>query len=438
MADRISAIRGNQIKDGTVTKDELNADVAGLGLVGGAGSALDVNVDDNTIEITGDSVNIKANGVTETELVDDFIKQSELLDEDNFVSNSATQPPSQQSTKAYVDAVAQGLDLKDSVRVATTAAGTLTTSFENGDTIDNIVLATNDRILIKDQATKTENGVYIVNASGAPTRTTDYASGAEVAGTFMFVEEGDTNADSGWVCTSNDSADTVGTNDLDYTHFSGAGQITAGNGLTKTGNTLDVNVDDSSIEINADTLRVKASGISAAMLAESYIEQTDVDDSSIEFAGGTLNVKALGIDTAELAASAVTNAKLATDAVKPSNVDTLTEAGAGVDGFVLTYDDASGRFDLTVKSSVADVVTESDIVKEDFSSSLNGSLTDFTLSDLPVDASIAVYINGSYQLEGASNDYELNPDSGDTQKIRINGDALEAGEVLQVAYVKNN
>ena len=163
------------------------------------------------------------------------------------------------ASKSYVDATKSGLDVKDSVRVATTAAGTLASSFENGDAIDGITLATDDRILIKNQADGSENGIYTVNASGAPTRATDYDANSEVTGgAFCFVEEGTTNADTGWVL-SNDGAITVGTTALTYTQFSGAGLITAGAGMTKSGNTLSVNVDDTTLEVNgSDNLQIKS------------------------------------------------------------------------------------------------------------------------------------------------------------------------------------
>ena len=173
------------------------------------------------------------------------------------------------ATKAYVDSQLQGLDVKNSVRVATTANGTLSSAFANGQTVDGISLATGDRILLKDQSTGSENGIYTVNASGAPTRATDFDENSEVTGgTFFFVEEGTANADNGFVMT-NDGTVTVGTTALVFTQFSGAGQVIAGSALTKTGNTLNVGVDNSSIEVNSDALRVKASGITNAMLAGS-------------------------------------------------------------------------------------------------------------------------------------------------------------------------
>ena len=173
------------------------------------------------------------------------------------------------ATKAYVDSQLQGLDVKNSVRVATTANGTLSTAFANGQTVDGVTLATGDRILLKNQSTGSQNGIYTVNASGAPTRATDFDEDSEVTGgTFFFVEEGTTNGDNGFVMT-NDGTVTVGSTALVFTQFSGAGQVIAGAALTKSGNTLNVGVDNSSIEVNSDALRVKASGITNAMLAGS-------------------------------------------------------------------------------------------------------------------------------------------------------------------------
>jgi hypothetical protein len=160
------------------------------------------------------------------------------------------------ATKAYVDAAAYAIDWKASVRVATTAAGTLATDYENGDTIDGVVLATGNRILIKNQVAGEDNGIYVVQASGAPVRSTDADVNAEVtSGLSVFVNEGTANADSGWVLITEDPI-TLGTTSLSFTQFTGLGQITAGTGLTKTGNTIDA-VGGAGILASADSLDIE-------------------------------------------------------------------------------------------------------------------------------------------------------------------------------------
>jgi hypothetical protein len=160
------------------------------------------------------------------------------------------------ATKAYVDSAAQGIDWKASVRVATTATGTLASAFANGSTVDGVTLATGDRILIKNQSTGSQNGIYVVQATGAPVRSTDADADAEVTANFaVFVEEGTANADSGWVLTNNGTV-TVGTTALAFTQFTGLGQITAGDGLTKTANTLNVVGTADRITANGDSIDI--------------------------------------------------------------------------------------------------------------------------------------------------------------------------------------
>ena len=144
------------------------------------------------------------------------------------------------ATKSFVESTAQGLDVKDSVVAATTGNITISTALNNGDTLDGVTLSNNDRVLVKDQSTASENGIYIVGSS--PSRATDLAAGADAAGMFTFVEQGSVNADNGFVCTSNKGSAVVGTNNLTYAQFSGAGNITAGDGLDKSGNTLSLDL----------------------------------------------------------------------------------------------------------------------------------------------------------------------------------------------------
>ena len=141
------------------------------------------------------------------------------------------------ATKAYVDATSQGLDPKNSVRIATQS--NITLSNPGTSTIDGIALSSGDRILVRNQSTASQNGIYVFNgSSSALTRATDADSEAKLnAGAFVFVEEG-TDANSGFVLQKPTSPYTLGTTSLTWSQFSGAGQITAGTGLSKSGNTI--------------------------------------------------------------------------------------------------------------------------------------------------------------------------------------------------------
>ena len=141
------------------------------------------------------------------------------------------------ATKGYVDSVSQGLDVKDSVKVATTANITLSGT----QTIDGVAVSADERVLVKDQSTASQNGLYLCKAS-AWARTSDLAAGANAAGMFTFVEQGTVNADNGFSCTSNSGSAVVGTNNLTFAQFSGAGSVAAGDGLDKTGNTLSLDL----------------------------------------------------------------------------------------------------------------------------------------------------------------------------------------------------
>ncbi len=165
------------------------------------------------------------------------------------------------ANKAYVDAARSGLDVKQSVRVATD--GSDISLSNTTTTVDGVTLSDGDRILVKDQNDASENGIYVVSTSGAWSRSTDADSNAEVtAGLFTFVAEGDVNGDSGWVLSTNDTI-TLDTTDLTFAKFSGAGQIIAGDGLSKSGtqsNQIDVNVDGTTTYIDAsDNVAVKSS-----------------------------------------------------------------------------------------------------------------------------------------------------------------------------------
>ena len=144
------------------------------------------------------------------------------------------------ATKAYVDSATEGLHIHESVVAATTENVALATALENGDTLDGITLATGNRILVKNQTTTSENGIYVVQASGQPVRATDFDTATEIdSGDFVFVYSGTVNASTGWVQTNRPA--TIGTDPIVFTQFSGAGTYLAGNGLTLTGNSFSIN-----------------------------------------------------------------------------------------------------------------------------------------------------------------------------------------------------
>tara|TARA_B110000259_G_scaffold27112_2_gene28456 strand:+ start:342 stop:2552 length:2211 start_codon:yes stop_codon:yes gene_type:complete len=244
-------------------------------------------------------------------------KGTGVVDVDTSRITNVTDPSGSQdaATKAYVDSVANGLDVKESVRVATTVAlatstynngnGTITANANGALAIDGVTLTSGDRVLIKNQASAVQNGIYTVTTTGSGsaafvlTRGPDADTAAELTGgTFFFVEDGTTNAENGYVATHNGTP-TLGTTNIVFAQFSGAGQITAGAALSKSGNTLTVEVDDSTIEVSGDALQIKASGV------------------------GTNQIADLGVTTGKINNLAVTAGKLATTLDLSGNTITL-------------------------------------------------------------------------------------------------------------------
>ena len=278
-----SSIGTTQLTDGGVTNAKLANSTITLGSstltlgstttdIAGITSLVvdDITINGQTISTTASNKNIELSPhSTGTVTVPAGYK-----DRAGFTDNSL-------ANKAYVDSVSQGLDVKNSVEAATTA--NLSATYSNGTagvgatltfgtavtTLDGYTLVNGDRILVKDQTNAFENGIYTRTSSTVFTRAIDADTSSDLSGgVFVFVEQGTLNGDNGYVFTHN-GAPTIGTTNLPVSQFSGAGQITAGAALTKTGNQLDVAVDGSSIEITTDALNVKALGITNAMLAGS-------------------------------------------------------------------------------------------------------------------------------------------------------------------------
>ena len=210
------------------------------------------------------------------------------------------------ATKTYVDNVAEGMKPKEAVRVATTVAGTLASSFADGSSVDGVTLSTGDRILIKDQAAAEENGIYIVAASGAPSRASDFDELTpidEINRASVSVQEGTNNA--GKIFTQTGTVATLDTDAINFVTFNSVGTLVGGDGIQISGANVSVDhdgegltfvtsqlaleLDGASLSKSASGLRVAAGGVTNDMLAGSiadgklaqdYIQVTEVDDSS--------------------------------------------------------------------------------------------------------------------------------------------------------------
>lgn len=449
------------------------------------------------VQITGRQIANAAVGVAKLDL------STGTFDFQNAVLQVATptegDAANRVASKGYVDGVAQGLDIKDSCKAATTANITLS----GAQTIDGITIGAGDRVLVKDQSTQTENGIYIASASGW-SRAADFAAGAAEAGAFTFVEQGTVNGDNGFVCTSDKGSDVVGTNNIVFSQFSGAGQITAGLALTKVGNTLNVATDDSSIEISSDALQVKSGGITNTMLAGSIaasklagsipadklnlgngVEESggnlivSLDGTTLALGAGGLSVAAGGIGSTQLASDSVVSAKIADGAIDSAAyiADSLitnaklagsianaklansTVSFGGV-SLALGSSDATPAFDLadatnyptsalvgTISSSqlAADCVTNAKIA-DDAIKTENLDFAGFFQGFDADGSTLAFELAGPVDLEfkqfftvtvnGLVMEYKDTPDAQDNYKID-NGGAGGAGRIVFGANLAN-
>lgn len=289
------------------------------------------------------------------------------------------------ATKGYVDGLSQGLDVKASVRAASTANVTATYNATGGstgrgqftaapNTLDGVTLAANDRILLKNQSTGAQNGIYVVTtlgtgANGVWDRATDFDSDAEVtAGAFTFVEEGTTNADSGWVLTTNNPITIGGASGtaLTFAQFSGAGQITAGNGLTKTGNTIDVVGTAGRIVVAADSidLATVAVNLGSGNAGVNFVSSvsTDVYGRVTEIITSTIreaSTSATGVVQLSDAVNSTSTTLAATaNAVKQANDNANSRLSAstsstqsGYFGDIFLYDDSTPSHYLGITNS---------------------------------------------------------------------------------------
>ena len=314
-------------------------------------------------QLTVDNIDINGNTISSTDTNGNIILDTNgtgVIDVSATRITNLAEPTADTdaATKYYVDAARSGLDVKASVKAATTGSITLS----NTQTIDGVALSVGDRVLVKDQSTKSQNGIYVV-ASGSWARSSDAdntPAGEVTSGMFTFVEQGTVNANCGFVLTTADPI-TLGTTDLDFTLFSSSGTLIAGNGLSKNGYTLEVNVAATGgIEISADNLQLKSSVAGNGLTLTSGVldivgtsNRIAVNADSIDIAStyvGQTSITTLGaVTTGTWSADTITTTKGGTgltsyatgDLLYASGANTLAKLSAGADGKVLQMN-ASG------------------------------------------------------------------------------------------------
>lgn len=333
-----------------------------------------------------------------------------------------------------------GLSGKDAVRAATTANITLSGT----QTIDGVSLVAGDRVLVKNQTTATQNGIYNV-ATGAWTRSTDADANAELkSGTYVFVTEGTTNGDSGWML-STDGTITVGTTNLLFVQFTGGAQLNAGTGMTKTGNTLDVVGTAGRIVANADSIDLATAGTAGTytkVTTDAYgrvtsgTTATPADIGAQPSNANLTNLAGLSALGFYVSLGANTNIirTLASGAgISITNADgqsgnpsiALSTTGtAGTYNSVTT--DAYGR--VTAGTNQTYMNSSNYVVRATPTGAVNGANTSFVLPNTPLAGKEMVFLNGQLLEPGAGNDYTI---SGNTITMLT---APSTGSIIRATY----
>ncbi len=445
---------------------------------------LDLSIMDAQVATNANIALSKIAGSGELLKRDGTVPMTGNLDMNNFkIVNLATPTnPNDAANKAYVDSTAQGLDTKASCRVATTLNITLSAP----QTVDGIAVIAGDRVLVKNQTTASANGIYVV-AAGAWTRAIDANTSAKVnPGMFTFIEEGTNNADSGWVLTT-DAPITLDTTALAFTQFSGAGQLTAGAGLLKTANTVDIQATNVSMAIAADSIAV-AFDTTAANIelgtngirikrgtsAQIMVANAAGDPQPVTMSGDASisNTGAVAIPTANTTTKGLLTAtdwntfnnKLGTGAISDiafaaswDGVTTIAPSKNAVyDQLVLLAPLASPSFTGTplaptaapatnttqiattafvgaaISSAQAGAITVANFVRRETPGGLvNGVNTAYTLAFAPLLNSEHIYVNGVLQEPGAGNDYTITAGGAITFLY-----VLQTGDKLMASYLK--
>jgi hypothetical protein len=328
----------------TSTIDSIDSNVASLTVSGGSIFKKRVKINETLHTV---DINITDGGLKNVDLLCDT--NSNLSLSGKRISNVGDPvDDTDVANKRFVESVIQGLDTKESVKAATDG-GNIDINVSIS-ALDNVLLSPGDRILVKNQTLPVENGIYIVLFSAAPTRALDLDVGFYASSAYVYVEQGLVNGTSGWTCVSLSNQDLVGTNDLIFAQFSGAGQIVAGNGLSKLGNTLLVNVDDSSLEINGDYLRIKsgAAGVGLSGGSGSALSVSDVSHLSTL---GTITTGVWNAGVVTMSYGGTGSSNISSGRICYSNGTVITESD-------LYFDDINKRVGINTLSPTSGLTVQ--------------------------------------------------------------------------------
>lgn len=362
------SIRGSQIKSSTITSSNLatgiidNANLLGSGVIASAALAADCVVSAKIADGAIDSAAYLANNVISAAKID-------LSGTFNFssgtVSVATPTADAHAATKAYVDASAQGVHWKESVIAASTANIDISSA---PAAIDGVTLVSgSSRVLLKDQSDETANGIYLFAGSGnAMARTNDADTALKLEGAAVFVRQGSTNSDAGYIVVTDNI--TLGSTNITISQFTGLASITAGDGLSKLGSTLAVDLSSNpglefssgelqvkagngvelqsgslQVKLNGSTLALSGSGLSVGTITSSQLGANSVTGAAIAdgsigdsalFGSGVVNAAAIGtgaVTSAKLGSASVQTAKIQDAAVDESKLASSV-AGNGLSG----------------------------------------------------------------------------------------------------------
>ena len=297
------------------------------------------------------------------------------------------------ANKAYVDSVAQGLDVKDSVRAASTGDVNVGTP---ASTMDGVNLVDGDRVLLKNQTTASQNGIYVYASTGL-TRAIDMDAAGEFVGAFFFVEEGTVNSDQGYVMSANGTIN-VGTTDIEFTKFTGTGQITAGDALSKNGNTLNVNVDGTYIMVDgSDELTIKGTSTTGEVLKSDGaggVAYGALDLTNLNATSGALPLTrgGLGVDASQTAGKATARDNLGLGSIATQDADAVAITGG-------TVDLSGGTLTLANDQLSGDVISGGTIDSANIQGGTGKTISQF---DITVGAGKTLDVDGTFDVDGAA------------------------------------